>query len=72
MSALNDKGDFRDSPHVGAPGQWIVMSNNDVPWGPFESAAAADTWARQKWPAIPSYDENDGGGYWEVRPLEKP
>lgn len=52
--------------------QWIIRGPNDNPWGPFETHAAARKWAAEKWPDIPEYDDNDGGGYWLVEPVKSP
>lgn len=69
MDTLKPKGNFESPPHP-----WIIRDNNDKPWGPFDSAAAAQAWAQKKWPNIPEYDEenHDGHGCWTVEAVWSP
>lgn len=55
-----------------AASTFIVMDNDENPWGPFDARSAAQTWAEKKWPGLEWHEDGAKGGYWEIVALRSP
>ena len=64
MTALNDKGDFRDRPHP--PARYELIDKDGKVWSTFGSATLAADIAKQMWPDQEQDEERSGKG-WDVQ-----